>query len=258
MIDVHCHLEQKDYDSDREQVIEACKKELKAVITSCAHPRDFELTMRMVENNKGFVFCSCGVHPEYIKEVSEREKDDFLDLIVKNKDKIVAIGETGLDYWYIKEEDWRKRQKDLFIELIILANELDKPLIIHSREVFEETLEILERQDAKRVMLHMWGANNLVNRILENGWSVSMNTIILRSKKHKKIARDMPLDKLMLETDSPWLAPKRLLEGLEARNDPLSIKIVAEKVSEIKKIPFEMVWKQCGENAIKFFSLPID
>ena len=257
MIDVHCHLEQKDYDKDRERVIDDCKKELKAVISSCAHPRDFELTMRMVDNNKGFVFASCGIHPEYVKDISEREKDDFLDLIIKNKEKIVAIGETGLDYWYIKEDEWQKRQKELFIELICLAKELDKPLIIHSREVFEETLNILENQDAKKVNFHMWGANQLLSRILENGWSVSMNTIILKSKKHKKIARDIPLERLMLETDSPWLAPKRLLEGLESRNDPRSIKTVAEKISDIKKLPFEDVWKKCGENAVKFFNLSI-
>ena len=255
MIDIHCHLEQKDYDSDREQIIESCRKELKAVISSCAHPRDFELTMRMVEKHKGFVFASCGIHPEYVKEVSEQEKDDFLDLIVKNKDKIVAIGETGLDYWYIKEKEWQDKQKELFIEMIGLAKELNKPLIIHSREVFKETLDILENQDAKRVDFHMWGANQLLNRILENGWYISMNTIILKSKKHKKIAKDVPLERLMLETDSPWLAPKRLLEGLEVRNDPRSIKIVAEKVSEIKKLPFEEIWQKCGENSIKFFEL---
>jgi TatD DNase family protein len=251
MIDVHCHLEQKDYNKDREQVIDACRKELKAVITSCAHPSDFELTMRMVENHPGFVFASCGIHPEYVKEISEE------DLVIKNKEKIVAIGETGLDYWYIKEKDWQQKQKELFIELIGLAKELGKPLIIHSREVFDETLDILENQDAERVMFHMWGANQLLQRILDNGWFVSMNTIVLKSKKHKKIARDIPLNILMLETDSPWLAPKRLLDGLEVRNDPRSIKTVAEKVSEIKKLPFEEIWQKCGENAVKFFDLGI-
>jgi TatD DNase family protein len=257
MIDVHCHLEQKDYDNDREEVIEKCRKELKAVITSCAHPRDFELTMRLVENHNGFVFASCGIHPEYVKDISEKEKDDFLDLIVKNKEKIVAIGETGLDYWYIKEKEWQERQKELFVELINLAKELDKPLIIHSREVFEETLDILENNDAKKVNFHMWGANQLLQRILDNGWYVSMNTIILKSKKHKKIARDIPLERLMLETDSPWLAPKRLVEGADERNDPTSIKIVAQKIAEIKKIDFEEVWQKCGENAVNFFNLNI-
>ncbi|MFH0928836.1 MAG: TatD family hydrolase [Candidatus Aenigmatarchaeota archaeon] len=255
MIDVHCHLEQKDYDNDRDEVVEACRKELKAVITSCAHPRDFELTMRMVDDYKGFVFASCGIHPEHVKEMSIKERDNFLDLIVKNKDKITAIGETGLDYWYIRKEVWRKKQKDLFIQMIELAKELDKPLIIHSREVFEGTIQILEGQDAKNVNFHMWGADKLVGRILQNGWNISMNTIMLRSKKHKKIVSETPLERLMLETDSPWLAPKRLLEGLDVRNTPLSIKTVAEKVSEVKNIPFEQVWKQCGENAIKFFNL---
>ena len=257
MIDVHCHLEQKDYDNDREDIIEKCRKELKAVITSCAHPRDFELTMRLVENHKGFVFASCGIHPEYVKDISEEQKDDFLDLIVKNKEKIVAIGETGLDYWYIKDEEWREKQKQLFIQLINLAKELDKPLVIHSREVFDETLDILENNDAGKVDFHMWGDNQLLKRILDNGWYVSMNTIILKSKKHKKIARDIPLDRLMLETDSPWLAPERLMEGKEARNDPRAIKIVAEKVAEIKKLPFNDIWAECGKNAVKFFDLSI-
>ena len=257
MIDVHCHLEQKDYDNDREDIIEKCRNELKAVITSCAHPRDFELTMRLVENHKGFVFASCGIHPEYVKDISEEQKDDFLDLIVKNKEKIVAIGETGLDYWYIKDEEWREKQKQLFIQLINLAKELDKPLVIHSREVFDETLDILENNDAGKVDFHMWGDNQLLKRILDNGWYVSMNTIILKSKKHKKIARDIPLDRLMLETDSPWLAPERLMEGKEARNDPRAIKIVAEKVAEIKKLPFNDIWAECGKNAVKFFDLSI-
>ena len=255
MIDVHCHLEQKDYDRDREEVIEKCKKELKAVITSCAHPRDFELTMRMVENHKKFVFASCGIHPEYIKEVSEKEKDDFLDIIVKNKERIVAIGETGLDYWYTKEREWQEKQKQWFIQLIDLAKELNKPLIIHSREAFEDTIEILENQDAKKVMLHMWGDRKLLNKILENGYYISMNTIILRSKGYRKVVRDCPLERLMLETDAPWLSPKKLMDGIGARNDPTSIKIVAEKVADIKKISFNEVWQKCGENAINFFDL---
>lgn len=257
MIDVHCHLEQKDYDNDRDDVIEKCKKELKAVITSCAHPKDFDLTMEIVEKHKNFVFASCGIHPEYIKEISEKEKDDFLDLIVKNIGRIVAIGETGLDFWYIKEKDWQEKQKELFIQLIEIARDFKKPLIIHSRGVFDDTVKILEQEDAKEVVLHMWGDHHLLKRVLENGWYISINAIVLRSKKHRKIIRDCPLDKIMLETDSPWLAPQRLLEGIEARNDPTSIKVVAEKMADIKKISFEEIWNKCGENTIKFFKLPI-
>ncbi len=258
MIDVHCHLEQPDYENDRDEVIEKCKKELKAVITSCAHPNDLSLTLQLVEKYKGFIFCTAGIHPEYIKEISEKAKDEFLEQVKANRDKIVGIGEIGLDFFWIKEEKWQAKQKELFLELINFAKELKKPLVIHARKAFDECVNILERADAKKVLMHMFGANHLVKRIVENGWYVSMNAIVLRSKKHKKVIRDMPLEKIMLETDSPWLAPKKLLEGVEARNDPTSIRIVAEKIAEIKKLSFQEVWEKCGANAIRFFNLPVN
>jgi len=255
MIDVHCHLEQKDYDKDRDEVIERCKKELKAVITSCAHPRDFELTMQISEKYKNFVFATCGIHPEYIKEVSQKEIDETIEKIKQNKEKIVAIGETGLDFWWVKEAEWQQKQKELFVRLIELSKELKKPLVIHSRDAYEETVRILENEDAKEVDMHMFGDHHMTKRIVDNGWFISINTIILRSKGHKKIAKDCPLEKLMLETDAPWLSPKKLLEGIDERNYPTSIKLVAERIAEIKKLSFEEVWKKCGENAIKFFKL---
>ena len=103
--------------------------------------------------------------------------------------------------------------------------------------------------------MHMFGDHHLAKRVIDNGWFISINTIILRSKSHKKIARDCTLERLMLETDAPWLSPKKLLEGIDDRNDPTSIRLVAEKIAELKKISFEEVWKKCGENAIKFFKL---
>jgi TatD DNase family protein len=252
MIDCHCHLEQSDYDLDRDQVIEKCRKELKAVITSCAHPKDFDLTLKLVEKYKGFVFCTVGIHPEYIKEVDEKEKDEFLELIKENKNKINGIGEVGLDFDFIKEKEWQEKQKELFIEFISFAKELKLPLVVHSRAAYDEAVKILEQEDAKQVLMHMFGANHLVKRIIENNWYISINTIVLRSKKHKKVVRDMPIEKLLLETDSPWLG----LEG--KRNDPTSIKIVAEKIAEIKKLDFEEVWNTCGKNAIKFFELLVE
>jgi len=249
MIDVHCHLEQSDYDSDRDQVIEECKKKMKAIITCCAHPKYFDLTLQLVEKYKGFVFCTIGIHPEYIRRINESDKDNFLELIKQNREKICSIGETGLDYFEVKEAEWQTKQRELFIELINFAKELKKPLVIHARNAYDEVIRILEQANAKQVLMHMFGDNHLVKRVIENGWWVSMNTIVLRSKKHKKVVRDMPLEKLMLETDSPWLG----LEG--KRNNPTSIKIVAEKIAEIKKLSFEEVWNTCGKNTIEFFNL---
>ncbi|MDI6825592.1 MAG: TatD family hydrolase [Candidatus Aenigmarchaeota archaeon] len=251
MIDVHAHLEQMDFDNDRYQVIEGCKQKLKAVITCCAHPEDFDLTMQMVEKHKGFVFATVGIHPIYIKEITEKEKDEFLDLIKENKDKITALGEQGLDYFEIKESEWQQKQKELFIEFIDLSKELNFPLVVHSRDAFEDAIRILEQEDAKQVLMHMFGAHHLLKRVIENNWFISLNTIILRSKKHKKIARDMPSEKILTETDSPWLDPAG------GRNTPLNVKIVIEKISEIKKVTFEEMDKITTNNAIKFFNLKI-
>jgi TatD DNase family protein len=250
MIDVHCHLEQPDYDKDREQVIEKCKQQLKAIITCCAHPKDFDLTLSLVEKYKGFVFATISIHPEYIKEITESEIDGFLEKIRKNKDKIVGIGETGLDF-LIEEQEWREKQKELFIKFISLGKELNKPLVIHARGAFAEAIEILETYNAEKVLMHFFSAKELLDKVKKNDWFISVNTMLLTSKKIKKIVRDMPLERLMLETDSPWL-------GFGKRNEPTSVKLVAEKIAEIKKISLEEVYKITTQNAIKFFKLPIE
>lgn len=252
MIDVHCHLEQSDYDLDREEVIEKCRKELKAIITSCACPKDFNLTLSLVEKYKGFIFATVGIHPEYVKEVSEKEKDEFLELIKRNKEKIVGIGEVGLDYDWVKEPELQEKQREWFKQFISFAKELKLPLVVHARASFEDAFKILEQEDAKEVLIHMFGANHLLKRVVENKWFISLNTILFKSKKHKKIARDVPLENLMVETDSPWLG-----EGGE-RNDSTSVKKVIEKIAEIKKLEIERVREATTRNAIEFFKLKFE
>jgi TatD DNase family protein len=250
MIDVHCHLEQKDYEKDRDEVIEKCKRELKAVITCCCHPDDFDLTIEMVEKYKNFVFATVSIHPEYIKEIEHLKVDEFLKKIEENKEKIVGIGETGLDF-IIKEPEWKEKQKELFIKFIDLAKSLNLPLVIHARKAFAEAIEILEKFETKRVLMHFFTAKELLPKILKNGWSISVNTTLLNSKKIKKIVRDLPIEKIMTETDSPWLGPNG------KRNDPTAVKFVIERIAEIKKIDFKEIDKITTQNAIEFFNLPI-
>ena len=251
MIDVHCHLEQPDYKKDREQVIEKCKKQLKAVITCCAHPDDFDLTMQMLEKHKNFLFTTVSIHPIHIEEVNNKQKEELLDLIIQNKDKINGIGETGLDYYYYKDSKWQQKQKELFVELISLAKELKKPIVVHSRDATENAIKILEQEDAKRVLMHLFGARHLLSRVLENNWFISVGPIAHRSKKHKKIVRDTPLENIFLETDSPWFGH----EG--KRNDPTAVLGVANRIAEIKKLNLNEVDRTTTENSIKFFDLKI-
>jgi len=250
MTDVHCHLEQKDYEKDRDKVIKDCKKKLGAIITCCCHPDDFELTLDLVEKYKGFVFATFSIHPTLIKEISEKEIEDFLEKIRENKEKIVGIGETGLDFT-VKEPELIKKQKFLFLKFINLAKELKKPLVIHSRKASFEAVEILEEEKAKKVLMHFFTEKKLLSKIIKNGWSISVNTALLKSKTIKKIVRDLPIEKIMTETDSPYLAFKG------KRNEPISVRFVVEKIAEIKKMTFKEVDKITTKNAIEFFDLPL-
>lgn len=252
MIDCHCHLEQKDYDKDREKVIEKCKQELKALVTSCAHPKDFDLTLDIAKKHKSFIYCAIGIHPTYIKETNEQEIQETIEKIRKNQKEIVAIGETGLDYHWIKEKEWQKKQKILFEKLIVLAKELNKPLIIHSWDATPEVIEILEQQSmkGKKVLMHLLSNRKVLNKVIENDWFVSIGPGIRKSKDIRKIARDVPLNRILLETDSPWFAQENQKYGT-----PLNVKIPLKKIAEIKKIKVAEVEKQTDLNAISFFNL---
>lgn len=248
MIDAHCHLEQKDYDEDREEVISRCKEFLEAVVFSCANPKDFKKSLEIVSKNPGFVFLTAGFHPEYIKEFFQEEIENYFNLIRQNKDKIVAIGECGLDYHWVTEPEWREKQKSLFIRHINLAKELNLPLVIHSRDAEEECLKILEEQKAEKVLMHFFSDKDLVERAIGDGYFISINTLVLQSKSIRKIMKKTPLERLMTETDAPWL-------GFGKRNEPVAVKQVIEKIAELEKIPVEKIDEATTRNAAEFFGI---
>ena len=252
MIDSHCHLEQDAYKDDLNQVIELCKKEgLKALVSVCAHPKDFDRSLKIVEKYKNYVFLCASIHPEFVKEITSKQVDEYFDRLKENKDKLVAIGECGLDYFWVKENKWREKQKELFIQHIELAKELKLPLVIHTRDAWEDSLKILEGKDVKKAMLHMWGSKdkNHLKRIVENNYFVSVGLLIARSKERKKMVRDLPLKNIMLETDSPWFGQN------SERGLPTNVIIPCEKIAEIKKVDLNYVSDITDKNSIEFFSL---
>lgn len=260
MIDTHCHLEQPVYDADRDEVIERCKRELRAVITCAPDPTHYKLTFDMVGQHPNFVFATAGIHPDYVKRFTGEDVKQAMKTLEANKDKIVGIGETGLDYANVTEPEWRAKQQEMFADFIRFAKSIDKPIVVHLRtgpdkeaaDVFDDAFEVLEREAAKRVQLHMFGARRLVQRAMDNGWYISMNAICLRSKSYSKVVRDTLPDRLMLETDAPWLHPSF---DREKRNDPTQLKAVAERVAEIKRTDVKEVTDTTTQNAIEFFGL---
>ena len=257
MIDSHMHLEQKDYDKDRDLVIKRCKESgMKAIISVFTHQDDFDRIPKILDEYPGFVFAVAGLHPQFIKELTEENINNSLKWIKDNAHLLHGVGEQGLDYFWTKEPEYRKKQQELFVKFIKLAKDLNKVIVVHTRDAHKEVIKILEDNGAKKVQLHMWGDNKLVKKIIENGWYISVGPVIAHSKKHRKVVRDMPMDKLMLETDSPWFGGKDS-NGRSLRGEPTNIKVSAEEIAKIKKIPINDVLKICGKNTIKLFSLPL-
>jgi TatD DNase family protein len=250
MIDVHCHLEHEKF-RNKKETIQSFKKELKAIITSSSHPKDFDYVLQLKKEFNNFIFVCVGLHPEYIKEFSEETLDAFENFVREKKDDIVSIGEIGLDYFWIKDEKLREKQKWLFEKLIEFAKSIDKPITVHIRDAYEDAFKILESIDYQKVHLHMFGGDKFLEKILSNQWKISVGPILLRSKTHKKIVKKLPIEKIMLETDAPWMKT----DGRESL--PTDVKIVAEKISEIKNIDLQEVEKETDKNAITFFNLKL-
>ncbi len=250
MIDVHCHLEHEKFRNNKE-IIQSFRKYLKAIITSSPHPKDFEYTLNLKKEFEGFVFSCVGLHPEYIEEFSEETLDNFEEFVKSNKNHIVSIGEIGLDYFWIKDEKLREKQKWLFEKLIEFAKSVSKPITVHIRDAYEDALKILESIDYQRVHLHMFGGDKFLDKVLANEWKISVGPILLRSKTHKKIVKKLPLERIMLETDSPWIK----IDGKESM--PTDVKIVAEKIAEVKNVSLEEVERKTDENAISLFKLEL-
>lgn len=253
MIDVHTHLEQRQYDGDREEEIARLKEKLKAVVNCCTHPRDFNIGSELATKHKGFIHLSAGVHPMYV-DLSDKEFNDALDWVKENKNIIVSVGESGLDYFWVKSEDQRKLQRERFIQTIDFARSLKKPLTIHCRnmegqgDASSDLVKILDDEGYHNVHWHLFKYSAHVKDVLRNNWKISVGPLVLNSKSMAKIVKGLPMGNIMLETDSPWW-------GGSGRGTSLNIIKVAEKIAEIKELSFEEVWKKCRDNAVSFFNL---
>lgn len=252
MIDSHFHLEQKQYDGKRRELIQEWKNKLKAVITSCARPEDLDATLSYAARWKGFVYVTAGLHPQHAVNISEGALEAYLDKIRDNSEKIIGIGEIGLDYHWIKDKPNRERSKEIFRRLLEFAKELKKPVVIHNWDAGEDVINILEEVSLKKVQMHMFGEKKLIDRVLRNRWTISVGPAIFKSKERKKIVKRTPLEKIFLETDSPWFPL-----GSDKIGYPTNIRKVAEKIAEIKNINPEVVWEQCGRNVDMFYGLKL-
>lgn len=261
MIDVHAHLCFPDFDSDREKVVAECEKEMTAVIVGSARYDEGLCALRLAEDH-GKMHASLGYHPTE----GGTDPGRIMDLIRKNRDGIAAVGEVGLDHHWEKDANKRKEQASVFSDFIELASKLRKPLLIHSWDAEPQCFELV-RDFKHGVIFHCFsGSAQLAEEILKMGFLISFSTHVLFSKNHRKLARVVPLEQLLLETDSPFLSPYKYLQqkGKEGmlkpgfdpkRNYPWNIRFSAAKIAEIKRVDAREVLRKSTENARRVFCL---
>lgn len=252
--DTHMHLDDEKFDEDREQIVEKIKN---AGVTKCLNMGcNIETSKKAIELSKkyDFIYSAVGVHPEEIPQTEEelwKSICEIEELAIYNR-KTVAIGEIGLDYHW--REDNKELQKDAFIKQIELANKLKLPISIHTRDAIDDTIQIIRKYKLEKSgVLHCCPFNpELVRQGLDAGLYIAFGgTCTFKSSKNAaKIVEMVPYDKILIETDAPYLAPEPV-RG--TRNDSSNLKYVVEKLAEFKGIEPEIVAKMTYENGMRLF-----
>lgn len=254
--DNHAHLDDEKFDIDRDEMILKIHEEGIDKFVSAGY--SLESSKKSIELSKkyDFIYSTCGISPNDIPQTDDElwKQLDEIKKITKENRKVVAIGEIGLDYYWNTEN--KELQKKLFVEQIKIANELNLPIQIHTREAIMDTLEILKNNNViKKGIFHCCPLNReLVKEGLKLGFYISFAGPITfkNSKNAKEIVEMVPNEKMLIETDSPYLSPEPLRGK---RNDPRNVKYIAKKISEIKKIPIENVANITYKNAIEIFNI---
>ena len=251
LIDVHAHIDSEEFDKDRDEVIERARRSnVIGIINSALGPKYIQRALEIEERYKDYVFLCFGLEPY---NLNDEDFNETINLIKRFKDKIYAVGEVGLDYYWISDHAQREIMKERFIRFIELAKELHKPLVIHSRSAGKYAIQVLIENDAEKVLMHAFdGKASVVRRGVEAGYFFSVPTSVVHSKQKQKMVKVLPLENMMLETDSPVLSPNK-----DKRNEPANVIYSLEKVAEIKNFPREDVARITTENAIRFFRLPL-
>ena len=253
MIDTHCHIDFEDYDNDRDEVIKRAQNHMDAIINSGTSLEGNENALRLSKEYENFVYPTFGFHPVTSQECGQQEIDEAQKHLINNIDNIVAIGEVGMDYFYTKDKALRERQKEIFTSFIEIADQHKVPLLMHVRDCERRAFNMLEDYDnIPYVVFHCFsGSSKTANRIVDKGnYYMSFSTMICYSQRHQELIKDIPLEYVLTETDSPYLAMTR-----EERNEPLNVGKAIEKIAEIKNVDANEVDDITTSNAKKVFGL---
>lgn len=252
IVDTHSHVDMIEGITTEEVIQNAHDAGVDKIILPCAYPRDIEKINELTLKYKEF-YGLLGVHPSEARDWTDDLADKIRTITAENK-KIVGIGEIGLDYYW--DKSFNDVQKDVFIKQIQLANELNLPICVHDREAHLDTLNILkEHNNGSKVVLHCFsGSVEFMRECLREGIYIALGGVVTfkNAVKAKEVAQAVPLDKLLLETDAPYLAPVPF-RGKE--NQPSYTRLIAEEIAKLREISVEEVERQTTLNAHHIYNL---
>ena len=258
LFDTHSHYNDEKFDEDREHII---KDTYESGITKfvCAG-YNIESSKKAIQMSKKyeFIYSICGISPNDIPQSEQelwKDIDEITKIIKENKyNKLVAIGEIGLDYYWNKDN--KELQKEAFVKQINLANELDLPIVIHSRDASVDTINIIREHPVKKAgIFHCCQFNQeMIKQALELGYYISFAGPVTfkNSKNASEIVKMVPLERILIETDSPYLAPE---PNRGKRNDSRNVIYIAQKIADFREMSIDEVAKITYENAKKIFDI---
>ncbi len=249
--DSHSHYNDERYQDDRDSLLKSIYNEGITSTVCAGYNVEKSKFALEIANQYEYIYASCGISPNDIEDFNE-ENLKIIEEVAKSK-KIVAIGEIGLDYYWNKEN--KERQKELFIKQIEIANRLEKPIIIHTREAVMDTIEILKQHPIKeKGIFHCCPLNpELIKEGLKLGFYISFSgNITFKSAKAERAILEVPNERILIETDCPYLTPEPFRGE---RNDSIKVKFVAQKIAEIKNMSLEEIAKITYQNANKIFKI---
>lgn len=254
LFDSHAHLNDERFNEDREELISSLQEKGVDLVVNPGACIKTSIESVELANKYDFIYAAVGVHPHDVGELDETAIDTLRQLATENK-KVVAIGEIGLDYYY--DNYPREVQKEWFIKQIELANELKLPIIIHDRDAHGDTFEIIKKYKSPEIgcVLHCYSGNvELAREYVKMGCYISLSGTVTfkNNKKTKEVAREIPLDRLFIETDSPYMAPT---PHRGKRNNPSLVQFVADTIAVEKGVSYETVCEATKENAKRFFEI---
>lgn len=255
MIDTHAHINTEKFTNDIDEVILSAKNDgIKNIIIPGIEKAEFQSIIDLIEKYPDYIYCGIGIHPHSAKELNDEVLAE-IEQRAKHK-SVVAIGEMGLDYYY--DFNPKSVQKEAFRKQIQLAKKLNLPIIVHNRESDEDLLDIIKsEQDGNlRGVIHCFSSDlDTMKKAVDLGMNISFTgNITFKNYKDEEVVRNTPNDRIMLETDSPYMAP---VPKRGKRNEPKYVKYVAEKIADIKNISLDEVISMTSQNAKQLFKIPL-